>query len=223
MASPDLVVYIRQQTQEGIPAQELRVALMEAGWNERDVDNALHDVAAGLQPVTSGASIHEDLAQVRGMVAHLASRVKVLEARLTGGVVGALPELQQLPSGQAMPLPSPRRVHAVSALLPFLIATTLVVAGWPVIGFTADVALRGLLLAVLLGLLCAFIGIRMMRRHHGWWARLFTAVAGASWALAGWYAWQTMGLMETTTAAALAVFIAVYLLVAGRWIERLVK
>lgn len=91
---PDLISYIRTQTQEGVTAHELRETLMEAGWSELDVDNGLHDVAAGLKPVTEGASIHEDLAQVRGMVAHLASRVKVLEARLT-----------QVP--MAVPLPPP--------------------------------------------------------------------------------------------------------------------
>ena len=79
---PDLISYIRRETQNGVTAHELRETLMEAGWNELDVDNGLHDVAAGLRPVTEGASIHEDLAQVRGMVAHLAMRVNSLEARL---------------------------------------------------------------------------------------------------------------------------------------------
>ena len=107
---PELISYIRQQTQEGVTAHELRETLMEAGWGELDVDNALHDVAAGLRPVTEGASIHEDLAQVRGMVAHLASRIQKLEARLVGAP--AMSAILQLPVGTDAPareLPRGRR------------------------------------------------------------------------------------------------------------------
>jgi hypothetical protein len=82
MPNSQLVSYLQEQTQQGASAQMLRESLMEAGWPELEIDNALHDVAAGLHPATPGASIHEDLAQVRGMVAHLAARVKTLEARL---------------------------------------------------------------------------------------------------------------------------------------------
>ena len=99
----DLITYIRRETQNGVTAHELRETLMEAGWNELDVDNGLRDVAAGLRPVTEGASIHEDLAQVRGMVAHLASRVNTLEIRLTQipvpAMLPAMPVPLQLPRG----------------------------------------------------------------------------------------------------------------------------
>src|SRR4030042_2229232 len=101
MTVPEMIEYVRQQSQAGVSAQELRETLMAAGWSELDVENALHDVAAGLQPVTIGASIHEDLAQVRGLVAHLTTRVGRLEARLATSA-NALPQgPEELPSGMA--------------------------------------------------------------------------------------------------------------------------
>lgn len=105
----DLNSYVRQQTQNGVTANELRETLMEAGWAELDIDNALHDVAAGLRPVTEGASIHEDLAQVRGMVAHLASRVKMLETRLVQAPVMPPMELTAGTGSPARELPRGRR------------------------------------------------------------------------------------------------------------------
>ncbi len=121
-ADPELITYIRQQTQDGVTAHELRETLMEAGWNELDVDNALHDVAAGLKPVTEGASIHEDLAQVRGMVAHLASRVQKLETRLS-----AAPASSTLPAGtdvpaRELPRPHSRGRWALAMLMVSLVA-----------------------------------------------------------------------------------------------------
>ncbi len=104
MPAPELLDYIREQTRQGLTAQDIRATLMESGWSERDVENAFHDVAAGLEPLTRGASIHEDLAQVRGMVAHLAARVRTLEFRLTAA--GALSELAELPPAQ-MPALNP--------------------------------------------------------------------------------------------------------------------
>ncbi|HUO75838.1 MAG TPA: hypothetical protein VMU12_02925 [Candidatus Paceibacterota bacterium] len=126
-ADPDLIVYIRQQTQDGVTANELRETLMEAGWNEIDVDNALHDVAAGLRPVTEGASIHEDLAQVRGMVAHLASRVKTLETRLAQAP--AMPMAPGLPAGTGSPARELPRGHRRFATAMSVIVFALVILG----------------------------------------------------------------------------------------------
>lgn len=98
---PELVSYIAQQTRSGLAAVDLRTSLMEAGWSEEEIGNALHDVAAGMEPLTTGVALHEDLAQVRGVVAHLASRIRVLEGRLAStGLLTmpeALPELPELP------------------------------------------------------------------------------------------------------------------------------
>lgn len=55
MPHPDLVAYIQQQIQKGMSAQTLRESLMEAGWQERDIENALNDVAAGSHPTAPRA------------------------------------------------------------------------------------------------------------------------------------------------------------------------
>jgi hypothetical protein len=123
-ADPDLIAYIRQETQDGVTANELRETLMEAGWNELDVDNALHDVAAGLRPVTEGASIHEDLAQVRGMVAHLAVRVQKLEVQFI-----AAPAALTLPAGTNVPARELPRGRRAQGLLMFLVVSVSLFAG----------------------------------------------------------------------------------------------
>ncbi len=101
MPPSSLVDYIHEQTRDGISAHDIRVELLAAGWRELDIENGFRDVAAGLHPVTPGASIHEDLAQVRGMVAHLATRMKDLEATLAS--VATLPHQQSLPMQGQLP------------------------------------------------------------------------------------------------------------------------
>lgn len=219
---PELIAYIRQQTQEGVGAQELRITLMEAGWNELDIENALHDVAAGLQPVTAGASIHEDLAQVRGMVAHLASRVKFIEARL----VSAPGTPMELPTGEVPSLPrgtiGPSRfVKVVSMLAGILI---LGFAGWYIAMQVAQsteapttlFAIAGVVGAVLLS-----AGYACMRTHRPWLANLMAASSIALWSVIVWHAWRTYHLLQHQTAIGLYVLMAVLLVVMGRWIDRL--
>lgn len=221
----DLVAYIREQTQDGITADSLRVALMEAGWPERDVENALHDVAAGLHPVTAGASIHEDLAQVRGMVAHLAGRVRTLEARLTG-VPLELPMQQELPGAPlALPPAAPAPFwprHMIAILF-----------GWAAFLFTSQFAADWAMTAGLLpsdqalftgaagaGLLV--VGYIAMRLKSAWLSSLITdgalGILGSAIVVA-----QSNGLIETSTAIAIGILLLVLLVVMELWIDRLMQ
>ena len=162
-ADPDLIAYIRQETQDGVTAHELRETLMEAGWSELDVDNALHDVAAGLRPVTEGASIHEDLAQVRGMVAHLASRVQKLETRLT-----AVPATLSLPAGTGIPARElPRGHRRLARALMAIIAAFVVFAGALVFRAWQANALEAQTAGALILLLLVFLVVmlRILRRR----------------------------------------------------------
>jgi len=224
MVPPDLVDYIREQTSSGVPAQDVRAALMEAGWNEHDVENALHDVAAGLEPLTSGASLHEDVAQVRGMVSHLASRVQRLEARLTSA--GQLTAPAELGAGTGAPereLPAGRGSGVVMKAATALAAVALLATYGRLFqsAVTAsDTAPVGLLQgAGLAGFLLLLGAWRLMRRHP-WGAQVFVASAVAVWAVAAWHAWRTYHYMEASTAAAIGVLLVVILLVIGRWIDR---
>jgi hypothetical protein len=222
MVSPDLIQYIREQTQDGVPAQDLRVALMESGWAERDVDNALHDVAAGLRPVTEGASIHEDLAQVRGMVAHLASRVRTLEAHLTN--VGQVAELPAGTIGPERELTVGRtgsvigRVFGVFFTMALLAA--LVFYSIPYVLAHPQpqwVVMQGTILAGLFLLLWAY---RAMKRGASLMAHLTLILAVGAWATVSWYAWRSYHLMEWSTALGLGVFLLVLWGVMRRWIKR---
>lgn len=224
MVPPDLVDYIREQTSAGVPAQELRAALMETGWSERDVENALHDVAAGLEPLTSGASLHEDVAQVRGMVSHLASRVQRLEAHLvSAGALSAPAELgagtgapeRELPSGRGsgvvMKAATALAAAAVLATYGRLFQTAVSASDSAPVGLLQGAALAGILLLV---------GAWRLMRRHPWGAQVFAASAAAVWAVAVWHAWRTYHYMEVSTASAIGVLLLVLLLVIGRWVDR---
>ena len=213
MTDPELVTYITEQTQEGISAQVLREALMERGWHERDIENAMHDVAAGLHPATPGASIHADLAQVRGMVAHLAGRVKTLEARLAS--IGALPMQRELPAAHYHH-PWVRRFASLFIAIGVFVGLG-ILAAWSTLAPT-DQATIALGAGIVL-LLAGYVSLR-----HGWaWA--FSSLsysAIAIFALVTWRAYHLYAAMEWFTALGLAVLGLVLLSVMERWVTRMV-
>jgi len=198
---------------------------MEAGWREADINNALHDVAAGLHPTTPGASIHEDLAQVRGMVAHLASRVHSIEATLASVASPGVQE--QLPSGTLGPereLAAPKRHHWFGRTVTLLALIAL-------FGFIGSYAsglvarhslapLDQLVIAAALGALLLVGAIVAMRRHSTWTASLLAASAVTLWGMDGLVSWRAYHYMEWTTAAALGVMLVVIAVVMGTWIHR---
>lgn len=225
MADSELVDYIQEQTQQGITAQDLRVSLMEAGWHESDVNNALHDVAAGLHPATPGASIHEDLAQVRGMVAHLATRVHSIEATLAS--TGALGMQEQLPSrtlGANHEISAPKRHHWFGRMVSLLVLIALFgFVGSYASGLVARHALAPLdqlVIAAAVGALLLIGAIVAMRRHSTWTASLLAASAVILWGMDSLISWRAYQLMEWTTAAALGVLLVVIAAVMGSWIHR---
>lgn len=228
MPDLELVDYIQEQTQQGVSAQDLRVSLMEAGWHESDINNALHDVAAGLHPTTPGASIHEDLAQVRGMVAHLASRVHSIEASLSS--VGSIGMQEQLPSGTLGPdheIAAPHhhawtlRTAALAALLGLLSWAGIYAAGG--ISQASSLPAQQLAAVALGGALLMAGAVVAMRRHRGWLSSALAAIATVLWGVDTYVAWRVTHAMQWSVAAALAVLLVVVLVVAGRWISRLAR
>lgn len=214
MTSPELITYIGEQTQQGVSADILRQSLMESGWHERDIENALHDVAAGLSPLTEGASLHEDVSQVRSMVAVLATRVKTIEAQLAS--VAALPMQKELPA--------PVHHH-------WLASAVVGIALWGVFGaYVFGVATGQLMptpdqmmIAIAVGGIFFAIGYRAMRRGHAWMGAMLTGMAISLWGMTTWLAWSIQHLMEWSTALALGVLLVVLAGVMGRWIDRFTR
>jgi len=234
MPISELVDYVRTQTQEGVTAEDLRVALMEAGWQEFDVDNALHDVAAGLSPTTPGASIHEDLAQVRGMVAHLATRLKGVEARLAS--ISELPTQQSLPAQAQLPSGYVGTDHQLAdrphKSVFVRILSTVVAAGLAVgTGiYVTDVVRRSdvapmshLLFAGGLGALLLLCAVVVMRKGRGWAASMLSAGGLTLLATDIVVAWRVYHYMEWTVVLALGILFVVIAVVMGRWIQRLAR
>jgi hypothetical protein len=229
MPLTELIDYIREQTQQGVSAEALREELMEAGWHQTDIENALHDVAAGLHPVTAGASIHEDLAQVRGMVAHLATRVRTLEAHLASvGVLGAPAPMAVLPGGTPDASHTLSRAHRPGRRVVMTIAAALVcaAAGWyaaSLIDRSGSAPVSWLMVAAASGLVLMAVSVILMRRGKGWAASILAALAVAVWAVDTIVAWRFWRMMEWTTALALGVLLLVVAVVAARWSDRLSK
>ena len=228
MPDSDLVDYIQEQTQQGATAQNLRVVLMEAGWHESDINNALHDVAAGLSPATPGASIHEDLAQVRGMVAHLATRVHSIESTLAS--VGSLGMQEQLPSGTLGPgyeISAPKRPHwfGRTVMLLTLIGLFVFVGSYTtgLVTRQSGAPLEQLVIVAAVGALLLVSAIAAMRRRNTWAASQLTASAVTLWGVEVLISWRVYHFMEWTTAMALGVFLVVIAIVSGTWVHRYSK
>jgi hypothetical protein len=226
MPDSELVDYIQEQTQQGVTAENLRVSLMEAGWHEADISNALHDVAAGLHPTTPGASIHEDLAQVRGMVAHLATRVHSIEAMLAS--VGALGAQGQLPTGTLGPdreLAAPGHPHRILKVVTAVVAIAVfVLFGSYTSSLVSSHALSPLdamIIAASLAALLLIGAIIAMRRHFAWTASLLTASAVTLWGMDVYVSWSVYQDMEWSVALALGVLLVVIVYAMGRWVARL--
>ena len=222
MTDIGLYEYIAEQTHQGVAAEVLRQSLMESGWTELDIDNAFHDVAAGLSPLTEGVSLHEDVSQVRSMVTLLAARIKNVEAALAN--VGALSMQGELPPGSGMPERSliagrPGNVRYVVLGVGFAVVT-----GWLAMqaylgGWYGPLAMAGIVTAI--GLFGLAMGYVLLRTGRAWGAAIFTATALAAWSSAAWLAWYKYHAMEWTTALALGVLLLVLTVVTGRRIGRL--
>ena len=224
VTDPELVDYIRAQSALGVPAPMLRETLMGAGWAEHDIENALHDVAAGMHPVTMGASIHEDLAQVRGMVSHLATRVQRLESRLVSADAPPAGMLEARPSPSET-LPSPRKGR--SGLWSSLgAAAVLAAVAWFVELKVAETTEGPTSLFVSLaaaGILALAMAYRSMRRGARNAATALTALALGLWALATWHAWNTYHYFPWHIALGLGILYVVIALVMGVWVERFAR
>lgn len=229
MVYPDLVAYIQDQTQQGMGADLLRETLMEAGWRELDIDNALHDVAAGLHPVTAGASLHEDLAQVRGMVAHLAGRVRILEAHLAEAPT--MPMQAELPSGTIGPerelMPARHHSswlrHGVAVLFGVMVFLALRGYAAALVARNAMAPTDQFVVALAIGLVLLIAAFVAMRMHWVWPASLATDAAVALMGLTAWIAYHTYHSMEKSTFIGIAVLLVVIFGVMERWSDRLAR
>jgi hypothetical protein len=232
MPIAELVDYIQAQTQEGVSAQDLRVSLMEAGWHEVDIDNALHDVAAGLHPATPGASIHEDLAQVRGMVAHLAARMKDLEGTIASFASSpqrlALESQEQLPTAfigaerelTATP-PASLFSRAVSLALTLLGSLGLARYGVSLVR-RQEIALQDFhIMVIAFGLLALVLSVVLIRQGRAWSGMMACVGALTVWLIDIDLAWRSYHSIGWTVGLALILLCGAILFVIRRWSVRL--
>lgn len=213
MSNSELVAYIQEQTQQGMSAQLLRESLMESGWHEQDIANAFHDVAAGMHPATPGASIHEDLAQVRGMVAHLASRVGTIEAMLPTAFIGPDHELSAAPKHSAF-----WRVVSIVGVLG--LAVWLGVYTTDLVSRYALAPLDQTIIAAAMGLVLILAAIAALMWRRIWLASVLTASAVALWGADTFIAWRTHYFIGDMVAAGLGALILVIIFVIGIWSSR---
>jgi len=217
MAYQELDAYIAGQVAQGLDAQTIKKAVLEAGWLEIDVDNALRDVAADAIPATA-VSAHDDIVRMRNALNSLDERVKHLESRLS-----AAPEAT-LPSGTIGPereLPEPpakgkRRIMAWIGLSLLFILIGYV--GMKSIVQDAITPVSRLWAEAFVGFTLAsagFVSGRMKKRGA---ANLLTGTGLAFAALATVGAWY-LNYIEWSVALAVGALLVTLALVLGRFYD----
>ncbi|MBP6886066.1 MAG: hypothetical protein KBC02_02380 [Candidatus Pacebacteria bacterium] len=224
MPSSELIDYIRSQTQEGASLATIRADLVAAGWPSNDVDDGVHAVASDLHPLTPGASIHEDLAQVRGVVAYLSARLKTAEdtvARLTAATThNALGMQSSLPSswiGPERELGAPHRgsiLRAFASLLALCLGIGSVTYGVQLV--QREIVYRSDF-SIILGACVLFSGIAAVfvaRRGSGYLSRalsLLTISLGLTYVYFLWASFTVVGIRGALAAMALSLSYALWM------------
>lgn len=217
MTYKELDAYVAEQFGQGADAETVKRALLEAGWSEADVDNALRDVMADAVPVAA-VSVHDDIVRMRHAMNDLDRRVRRLETSLAAAPSATLP------SGRAdveHALPASRKGRVKSMLLWAVLAAVFVLIGYggmasfvkdavtPVTRVWAEAAI-GIVLAS-----GGFVTGRMKRRGL---ANLLTGTGLAFVALATVGAWY-LNYIEWSVAVALGGLLLTLALVLGRFYD----
>lgn len=225
MPSSELIDYIRSQTQEGASLATIRADLVAAGWQLVDVDDGFHAVASDLHPLTPGASIHEDLAQVRGVVAYLSARLKSAEdtvALLTAATShNALGVQSSLPSswiGPERELGAPPRAGSIHRAFASLLALCLGIGS---VAYGIQLVQREIVyrsdFSIMLGACILFSGIAAIfvaRRGSGYLSRalsLLTISLGLTYVYYLWVSFDAIGIRGVTTVMALSLAYAFWM------------
>lgn len=217
MPYQELDSYIAEQIGQGLDAQTIKHALLEAGWVEVDVDNALRDVAADAIPATA-VSVHDDIVRMRHAVNELNTRVNKLEAHLA-----AAPQAT-LPGGTAGPehtLPEPP-AHTTRKLLTWGgLAVLFVLIGYvgmksitqdaitPVSRIWAEVFVGVVLTSA------GFVSGRMKKHSAANWLTGTGLAFGALATVGAWY----LNYIEWSVAFALGALLVTLALVMGRFYD----
>lgn len=217
MAYQELDEYIAAQIAQGVDAGTIKRALLEAGWFQVDVDNALRDVAADAVP-TAAVSLRDDVVRMRHAVVSLDQRVRRLEGRLAAAPEATLPPGTIGPDHE-LPAPHPRTFRGV--LVMCVLAAAFVVIGYagmasifqesitPAARIWAEVIIGGVMTGA------GFIAGRMHRRGA---ANLLTGTGLAFAALATVGAWY-VNYVNVGVAAALGGLLVTLALVLGRFYD----
>ncbi len=225
MPSSELIDYIRSQTQEGASLATIRADLVAAGWPSNDVDDGVHAVASDLHPLTPGASIHEDLAQVRGVVAYLSARLKTAEdtvARLTAATTHNVLGMQSsLPSswiGSERELGAPPRAGSIRRVFASLLALCLGIGS---VAYGIQLVQREMVyrsdVSIMLGACILFSGIAAIfvaRRGGGYLSRslsLLTISLGLTYVYFLWASFDTIGILGALAAMAVSLVYALWM------------
>lgn len=217
MAYKELDAYIAEQIGQGLDAQTVKRTLLETGWLEIDVDNALRDVAADAIPATA-VSIHDDMVRMRHAVNDLDKRIGHLETALA-----AVPEatLSNGTMGPEKALPEPP-VHQWRRILMWLGLTVLFV----LIGYVSMASIARdsitpvsrIWAEVFIGIVLTSAGFITGRMKKRAMANLLTGTGLAFAALATIGAWY-LNYIEWSVALAVGALLVTLALVLGRFYD----
>lgn len=223
MEQDGLSAYVAEQITQGVPAQAVKEALLEAGWLSVDADNAIRDAAAQAAPVAV-LSAHEDMIRIRHAVNSLDERVGRLEAGLVASGTVPMPVLMA-PSTMSPArelAPSHRRGLGRRWLLILVLLGAFAASGYwgmALIAAGSYTPLARIVTEGAVGLALTVTGYIAGRTHRRGAANVFTAVGLALCALATVGAWY-LHWMEWSVAAAVGALLATLALVLGRFYDR---
>jgi hypothetical protein len=159
------------------------------------------------------------------MVAHLAGKVRGLEAHLAAA--GILPAQEQLPSGAAAPdhiLAGPHRSSVWGHIFGGICAVGIFAA---VTFYTTMLVQDGALaprdhgiIAIAFGGIALIVGYVAMRQRRAWTASFATAISIATWSLVTWKAWAEYEQITWSVGLGIGALLLVLSLVMGKWIDR---
>lgn len=217
MAYQELDVYIAEQIGKGLDAQSVKRTLLEAGWLEADVDNALRDVAADAIPTTSVA-VHDDVVHMRRTLNDLEKRVQALESQVAAAPEAMLPS-GTADAGHALPQPPGRALRKTLTWIGLTVLFLLIgYVGMRSITQDAITPVSRIWAEVFVGTVLAsagFVSGRMKKHSAANWLTGTGLAFGALATVGAWY----LNYLDWSVALALGALLVTLALVMGRFYD----
>lgn len=102
----ELLNYVKQQLGNGVAEEDVKKILMDAGWQEENINNA---IKAATRPIETPATTQDDISRVSGWNTKKKIIVLVIICLLVGGSIGAYRHFSKKKGGSVVIFPTPTK------------------------------------------------------------------------------------------------------------------